>query len=309
MRKIPHSGRIYRRNSNTMTTYSEGYHLTITRREDVWYDVWPYSLTLWPHSSTECRRRGEWWIRRDNNSFITLELTLEGEVVYEYGEFRHVVRAGELYVTWPGDTVLMHSSEGREARQLQLIVSGGAVRLLSESLGLVAIHHFRFGEPESFEKLRARMGHFGNLLRHKRLRNAAKLSLMAYELLLFLTEKHLGGRDYELPGQLTNAVMNMESDRYCRTSVAEQAQALAISRATLARLFRNHLGTTPRDYLRQLRMESARQLLINSDFSVKEIAARLGFGTPFSFSAAFRKYVGESPSEFRRHEKKCADRN
>ena len=74
-----------------------------------------------------------------------------------------------------------------------------------------------------------------------------------------------------------------------------------MSRATLLRHFRAALGVTPMIYLRNLRLRHAAELLVNTDFDLKEIADRSGFFEMPYFFKAFRRCYGMSPLEYRRH--------
>ena len=73
-----------------------------------------------------------------------------------------------------------------------------------------------------------------------------------------------------------------------------------MSRATLLRHFRAALGVTPMIYLRNLRLRHAAELLVNTDFDLKEIADRSGFFEMPYFFKAFRRCYGMSPLEYRR---------
>lgn len=77
----------------------------------------------------------------------------------------------------------------------------------------------------------------------------------------------------------------------------EQVSGLSPSR--LQALFREVTGYPPLEYLRRLRVEAARRLLADSRLSVKEIAARTGFGDTSHFSKVFRRIDGLSPAHFR----------
>lgn len=67
--------------------------------------------------------------------------------------------------------------------------------------------------------------------------------------------------------------------------------------------FRTLTGFSVTEYVKRLRMAQARQLLITSDHSVAEIAARVGYPDPFYFSRHFTAIHGMSPRAFRRRHK------
>lgn len=93
---------------------------------------------------------------------------------------------------------------------------------------------------------------------------------------------------------------------FLHSSFAEPLTLAIIAReACLAphhfhRLFRGVFGKTPHDYLVGLRIGRARTLLCVTELSVTEICFEVGFESPGSFSALFRREVGLSPIAYRR---------
>ncbi len=85
-----------------------------------------------------------------------------------------------------------------------------------------------------------------------------------------------------------------------RPSVAEMAAACGMPRASFSELFRRCLGQTPAQYVRQQQIERAAVLLRTTDRSVTWIAYELGFSSSQYLSAVFRRFVGQSPTEYRR---------
>lgn len=67
----------------------------------------------------------------------------------------------------------------------------------------------------------------------------------------------------------------------------------------LARVFRKVTGQTVFDYLRTVRLESAKTRLVGSDQTLTEIARASGFGSLSLFSRNFSHYAGQSPSAYR----------
>lgn len=71
------------------------------------------------------------------------------------------------------------------------------------------------------------------------------------------------------------------------------------SKEYLSRLFKQRHGANIYEYLQQVRMSRAKELLLNPDMKVKDIAQRTGFEEKSYFSKAFRTYFGVSPTAFR----------
>lgn len=82
-------------------------------------------------------------------------------------------------------------------------------------------------------------------------------------------------------------------------TLAEIAWHVRRSEEHVARVFRRVTGQTVFDYLRTVRLEGAKTLLINSDKTLTEIARLTGFGSLALFSRNFTRYVGGSASVYR----------
>lgn len=73
-----------------------------------------------------------------------------------------------------------------------------------------------------------------------------------------------------------------------------------LSQSSLKICFKALYGAPVASYLRRLRMDTAAQLLRESDLPVAEIAHRVGYEDPSRFAAAFRRQTGQRPTELRR---------
>jgi AraC family transcriptional regulator len=82
-------------------------------------------------------------------------------------------------------------------------------------------------------------------------------------------------------------------------SMAQIARAASRHEIHLAREFRRFFGVPVGVYLRQLRVERARQLLLNRRLSISEIALSCGFSNHSHFCRAFKWRLGITPSQYR----------
>lgn len=83
-------------------------------------------------------------------------------------------------------------------------------------------------------------------------------------------------------------------------SLEEVAAHVGLSPYYFSKLFKERFHTNFMDYLTGLRIEQAKQLLTQSDCSLKEICFQVGYKDPNYFSRVFKKITGVSPSEYRR---------
>ena len=81
--------------------------------------------------------------------------------------------------------------------------------------------------------------------------------------------------------------------------IEDLAAEVGLSRATLARRFTALTGQPPMAYLTWWRMILAAQLLRATDLPLPGIAHRVGYGSPFAFSHAFKREFGRAPGQYR----------
>lgn len=85
-----------------------------------------------------------------------------------------------------------------------------------------------------------------------------------------------------------------------RVRIADLAAEAGISPGHLVRTFKRSTGRTVHQFVEDVRLERARALLSGTTLPLKQVASRLGFGTPSSFSLAFRRATGTTPGRYRR---------
>lgn len=96
------------------------------------------------------------------------------------------------------------------------------------------------------------------------------------------------------------AAQTMDRSPESPITLDQLAHAAAVTPKHLCRLFTTALGVSPMHSLRLMRLERSVSMLGRSNLSIKEIAARCGFASPFHFSRAFRQTFGKPPRVVRR---------
>ncbi len=89
-------------------------------------------------------------------------------------------------------------------------------------------------------------------------------------------------------------------------SSEELAHQAGASRTVFADRFRDKMGTSPIQYLTHWRMHKARELLRSGDFSVAQIAERVGYQSEWAFAKAFKRVFQAGPGAIRRAAKEGA---
>jgi AraC-like DNA-binding protein len=96
-------------------------------------------------------------------------------------------------------------------------------------------------------------------------------------------------------------VMRFLSENYADFDLGLEkvAKSLPISPVQLSRILNQEVGVSFRRLLRQTRIEEAKHLLASQQYSVKEVALRVGFADSHYFSRTFKALTGQSASEYR----------
>ncbi|WP_406862453.1 AraC family transcriptional regulator [Streptomyces sp. HUAS MG47] len=84
-------------------------------------------------------------------------------------------------------------------------------------------------------------------------------------------------------------------------TVRECAERLGVTPGHLAEAVRAATGRPPAALLREARTREAQRLLVSTGLSIRQVAARVGFGDPAYFCRFFRRETGRSPGDFRKH--------
>jgi len=97
-----------------------------------------------------------------------------------------------------------------------------------------------------------------------------------------------------------DSVMNfIQRNHSSDLTVDGLGRQFSISRSQLYRLFKEHVGLSPQQYIINVRIEAAKTFLSSSDFSMKRIAQECGFRDSMHFSAVFKSNTSLSPTQYR----------
>jgi AraC-like DNA-binding protein/mannose-6-phosphate isomerase-like protein (cupin superfamily) len=150
------------------------------------------------------------------------------------------------------------------------------------------------------------------LLSEEARRSAAGIVLRRLADVLFfsIVRAWIGGTDADLgtggawarvacDARMRAAIVAIHTQPTRGWSLVELARHVGMSRSSLTDRFKVILGTSPGDYLTAVSMQRARALLRDTDASVAEVAATIGYRSEAAFSRAFKRQSGVPPSQFR----------
>ena len=123
------------------------------------------------------------------------------------------------------------------------------------------------------------------------LTNLSPLSVVSRATTRMVSEEH---------PEVSDAINFIRTNAARPLRVDDVLEHLSVSRRSLERRFRTGLGRSVGSEIRRAHLERAKQLLIHTTLSVEDVAAASGFANATMLGVHFRRYLGESPSIFRK---------
>ena len=221
-----------------------------------------------------------------------LFIVTEGELKIGDENGEHSVAAGEYLIMSP--TRFQHGTEECKCRFYWVHFTAPA---LPASLSLPPQGKFSDGE---------RLANFVKelFLAESAEHGGLRSRYLATELLFELASQNRVMRSENIPPDAAHALCEkikslVAAKRFSEVRVKEIADELGYHEKYLSSVFRKTEGRTLKDYISSFRMEEAKRMLLETDFTVAEIAYCLNFDDPHNFSRFFKRGAGTTPSEFR----------
>ena len=127
--------------------------------------------------------------------------------------------------------------------------------------------------------------------------------LIFSKLMDFWSEKIDLGRNiaiYKGLNYLEPVLAWMEKNYMNSISISDMAKKAKLSPSYFAHIFKKYIQQSPMDYLVRIRLQHARQLLVNTDNTISQVAEKTGFISYISFVNAFKKLYRITPKKFQK---------
>ncbi|HEY6824427.1 MAG TPA: AraC family transcriptional regulator [Steroidobacteraceae bacterium] len=268
-------------------------------------------------SITDATYRQDHWISVEGGRFFKVRVLLSGRLLRPNGELMLQGPQAQLHVCAGergGGYAIAHGAATR------LVVLHCAPELLTRRLGFAA------GEaPYPLQALTGREGAGGlavkipltpELLRAAQWIDASRftvlpavrsvyLEALAMQLLCHtVTELSVHEPIAGIPPRDVKRIYEARdylAQHYaCPPTIPQLARMVGMNQTKLKAGFKQIFQLTIYAYILQRRMEATAQMLIEREFSVAEIAYRVGYEYPANFSCAFKRYYGCSPRQWKR---------
>lgn len=123
----------------------------------------------------------------------------------------------------------------------------------------------------------------------------AGLEQLLYEVLAHVQRQN---QNHAVALKVEKVIQYMREHLGERLTLAELSEQVHLSTYYLSRAFKQTTGFTVIEYFNKLKIDKAKELIMETDKKIKDIALELGFTDEFYFSRIFKRTEGMSPSEF-----------
>ena len=206
---------------------------------------------------------------------------------------------GDGYLIAPGELEIIEADGANPYESFWIMFESDSAEAILESCSLPRHNGtFKFRDTERCAKILKRA--LFELQPKTALEEALLMQSAFYELLALHARR--SEKDGEPSSDLAKSAMKFINESYQRDlKIDDLATQLGFTRNYLYMLFKKEYGVSPKEYLISLRIEKAKELLLDETkrLSVGEVAFAVGFGDPLYFSRVFRERTGCSPSAYK----------
>lgn len=142
---------------------------------------------------------------------------------------------------------------------------------------------------------------FNRILHEFQSENPLRVKSLFYEILSLLDENEKPRRKGALSEVLKYINDNINAPYI---DLQKTAEKFGYSPDYFRHKFRSEMGVSPQKYIASLKIESAKELLLNSSLIIEQVAFKTGFNDPNYFTRFFKKETGYTPAAFRKNYKK-----
>jgi AraC-like DNA-binding protein len=272
------------------------------------YDLTPYGLTEIPLLGYYRFRQAQQALRPHSHDAFEILYQLEGQQQYLLADREYVLSTGDMFITYPGELhdTGMHPQHRASLYWLHIHPpppGQGALGLSSAETSML-LQQLRTLERRQFPGSLTIKDIFTRLWQLKdSLTTPGQLLRMRVETVCLLLEMlqcqaRVALAQYSPPIQRVTAwIADHLTDEL---PVPQLVQLAAMSPSWFKERFCREVGVPPAEYVLQRKIDAACTLLQHGEHTITGVAMQMGFSSSQYFATTFRRYMGQSPSAWRR---------
>ncbi len=223
---------------------------------------------------------------RATHSFI---IRICGSVLYEFCGQSFIAKAGEMMFIPKGSTYEYHALSDTECTYTSI-----------NFLGEINDPKPTLFSLENFFEAEYIAGHFSDLWKFGNQSEKYKCYALLYDLFSYVSAiENTSYADKKKYSLIEPAVSYLNEHLYDASLKADALPRLCgISGTYFRKIFFARFGTSPQNYMIQIRLSHAKSVIDSGDYdSIREVALSVGYNDPLYFGKAFKNFYGVSPSE------------
>ncbi len=231
-------------------------------------------------------------ISRERSNVACIEYIEKGMGIVEIDGQTFYLNEGDSYFLQVGTKHHYFSDREDPWQKIFINVSGGLLDSLIEGYGLKNIYYFK-GLDLSKE-----MRHIISLAQENR-EDCTEQIICILNQAFFKMRAHIKHADpsLEVAEKMKDYLRNHATSKF---AIEKLCQYISRSESQTIKIFKAAYGITPYAYFLEKKIKLAKDMLLNTNLSIKQIADHLSFADEYYFSNVFKQKTGVSPSRYRK---------
>jgi AraC-like DNA-binding protein len=226
--------------------------------------------------------------------------TLSGSYTLIINHKKYIANPRDSFLMTPNSTLTLIANE--DSKQLFYhfsVVYAGKMNLTGD------FEDYKL-PPKQSALMKLFRKYFEDCTHHKLVSLTALKSVFKIVLLemVFLSEgnfnKFISKSPYPFNSQFLDVIRYIQNNPDIPIKNSFLAEMAGFNQCYFSRYFKKVMGISASDYICNIKMNAAKQLLIDKKVSINEAAMELGFSDQFIFSRKFKKHFGVSPNQFKK---------
>lgn len=219
----------------------------------------------------------------------------KGRALVRTGEQNQEIKAGSILVYYPHEVQYYRYYATQAVEDYWIHFTGTEVKKLLHKYGLLS-GIYTVGVHNRLCSL------FKEIMVELQLKNEGFEDIVSnlFQTLPPLIRRYVsnGSKDLDLDRRFDRLVLLLNDSYQKNWTVDEMAAVCHLSASRFIHFFKERKGIAPLHYLIEIRIQKAKEMMLNSSLNVKQVAQLVGYSDPLYFSRIFKKVTGLSPRRF-----------
>ncbi len=225
--------------------------------------------------------------------FFSIEYVYEGSGIIKHGNKFFEAKQHDAFILHANTAHDYHSDFKTPWKKIWFVATGSLIE------GLLSIYQLEdtviipnYNSSAYFEKIY-------NLIRDNPFVNRTKIALLIHNLFYDMSLCIKKNHDNAIDKEALDLKHFIDSNLYRKITRDELVAHSYSSPSTVTRVFKKNFNQTPFDYVLDKKIEITKKYLINTSYTIDDIATLLGFNNRSHLSSTFKKRTGVSPQTFK----------